>query len=170
MARLSLSPTFIKEVILLFRERSFKDILFGKRVTHSQAEYKLLTWIRKNEIAFRAKGGRKGKLQNVDLIHKGYGTVYVLPNTLGDATKESVILFDEGTKITQGPDLWVYLSSNTNVKKDGLGDHLQLVLLQGNRGGQTYVVKKPIAELSRYTSVVIWCKQFAVLFAWAPLS
>lgn len=170
MARFSLSPKFIKEIIVLFRERPLKDIIFGKRVTFSKKERELLRWIRENPAAFAAAGGRTGSFKKSDPIHKGYGTVYLLPNKLGDEKNESVILFDEDAKITQGPDLWVYLSPNENVKKEGLGEHMRLVLLKGNKGGQTYAVTKPIAELARYKSVVIWCKQFAVLFSWAPLS
>lgn len=170
MAHLSLSPKFIKEVFMLFRERPLKDIIFGKLAALSQAEQNLLTWIHENPDAFRAVGGRKGSFQKSDPIHKGSGMVYLLPDKLGDETKGSVILFDEDAKITQGPDLWVYLSSNENVKKEGLGDHLRLALMKGNKGGQSYAVAVPIAELARYKSVVIWCKQFAVLFSWAPLS
>lgn len=170
MAHLSLSPKFIKEVIMLFRERSLKDIIFGKLAALSEEERKLLMWIHENPDAFYAIGGRKGSFQKSDPIHKGCGTAYLLPNKLGDETKESVILFDEDTKITQGPDLWAYLSSNENVKKEGLGDHLRLALMKGNKGGQSYAVAEPIAKLARYKSIVIWCKQFAVLFSWAPLS
>lgn len=155
---------------MLFRERPLKDIIFGKLATLSYEEQKLLVWIRENPDAFRAIGGRKGNFQKSDQIHKGCGVVYLLPNKLGDGTKESTILFDENAKITQGPDLWVYLSSNENVKKEGLGDHLRIALMKGNRGGQSYVITEPIAELTRYKSVVIWCKQFAVLFSWAPIS
>ena len=170
MAKISFSPKFIKEVIMLFRERPIKDIIFGKAVTLSVQEKKVLEWIKKNPDAFRAAGGRMGHFKKIDPVHKGNGSVYLSPNTLGDAEKESLIIFDEDVAITQGPDLWVCLSTHEDVKKDGLGDYIQLVLIKGNKGGQTYILEKPLAELTRFKSVVIWCKQFEVLFSFAPLS
>lgn len=155
---------------MLFRERSLKEILFGKHVALSREEQNVLQWIRGNPGAFKAAGGRTGQFVKVDLVHKGIGTVYMLPNRLGDEKRESVVLFDEDTKIIPGPDLWLYLSSNENVKKDGLGEYLQLVLIKGNKGGQAYMIKKPMSELGIYKSVVIWCKQFSVLFTFAPLA
>ncbi|MBI4095080.1 MAG: DM13 domain-containing protein [Candidatus Liptonbacteria bacterium] len=170
MARFSLSPKFIKEVIMLFRERSLHDIIFGKRVTFAEKEEKILKWIHGNQAQFKAAGGRTGHFVRIGPIHNGVGTVYVLPNKLGDERNESLVLFGDDTRITQGPDLWIYLSPNQNIKKEGLGDVLRLELIKGNKGGQTYVVKKPIAALGNYKSVVIWCKQFSTLFSFAPLS
>lgn len=169
MAKISLSPKFIKEVIWLFRERPIKEVLFGKHVELDDREAELLQWILEHQEEFRRVGGRKGILGKVDPIHKGVGTVYVLPNRLGDEKKETLILFSADTKITNGPDLWVYLSSSRDVTVEGLGENMRLVLLKGNQGGQSYVVKATITEAAKYYSVVIWCKQFSVLFSFAPL-
>lgn len=155
---------------MLFRERPLKEILFGKTVRLAPSEKEVLRWIQENPGLFRAGGGRTGTLTKIDPIHKGSGAVYLLPNRLGDERNESLVLFDDDAKITNGPDLWVYLSSSADVKHEGLGEHLVLTLIKGNRGGQSYVVHQPIAELLRYKSVVIWCKQFSVLFSYAPLS
>jgi len=155
---------------MLFRERNLKDILLGKRVFLSPEEQRVLVWIKQHPDEFTAVGGRSGQLMKVDPIHRGSGTVYVLPNKLEDERAESsLILFGEDVSFTQGPDLWVYLSSSRDVKKDGLGDYLKLVLIKGNKGGQSYGVAKSIAELEKYQSVVIWCKQFTVLFTFASL-
>ena len=170
MARISLSPKFIKEVLMLFYERPIKEIFFGKMVTPSKTEKELLERILREPNTFRENGARMGRFEKVDPIHRGVGMVCLLPNILGNERTESLILFGTDTKITQGPDLWVVLSSNANVKKQGLGDHLILELIKGNRGGQAYVVQKTIKELRKYQSVVVWCKQFAVLFTYAPLS
>lgn len=170
MAKIFLSLKFIKETIMLFRERPLKEVLFGKKVALSLREKEVLYWIQEHPDEFRSIGGRKGHFGRVDTIHKGIGNVYLLPNKLANNQNESLILFDDETKIIQGPDLWIYLSSNKDVKRDGLGDYLKLVLIKGNAGGQTYVVKKLIRDLEKYKSVVIWCKQFAVLFTFAPLS
>lgn len=170
MAKFFLSPKFFKEVFLLFRERPLKEIIFGKHVALSAEELRIEQWIKKNPAMFRRSGGRIGNFVKIDPIHKGIGTVYLLPNRLGDEKTESLILFAGDTHITQGPDLWVYLSSYADVKKNGLGEYASLVLIKGNKGGQTYVVAEPIYQLEKYKSVVIWCKQFSVLFTFAPLS
>ncbi len=132
-------------------------------------EETILRWLKENSKEFRKSGGRQGTLVRIDPIHKGVGTVYFLPNKLGDDKTESLILFDRDTKITPGPDLWVYLSTSENVKRSGLGEYLQLILLKGTKGGQAYMVNKPITELQKYKSVVVWCKQFEVLFTYAEL-
>lgn len=170
MAKLSLSPKFIKEVFLLFYERPLKEMLFGKRADLSAEEKNLLDWIKAYPDQFKTAGGRKGEWSKVDLVHKGTGAVYLLPNQYGDEKNQSLLLFDSKTKITNGPDLWVYLSSNENIKKDGLDEYLVLQLMKGNGGGQSYIIDKPLVELEKYKSVVIWCKQFSVLFTFATLS
>jgi hypothetical protein len=169
MAKLSLSPKFIKEVFLLFREKSLKDVFFGKKATLSSSEKQLASWIKEHPDEFKRLGGRRGSFVKIDPIHKGEGMVYVLPDIVGDKTKSSRVLLSESTKVTNGPDLWVYLSTSKDIKKEGLGAYLNLGLMKGNKGGQSYVVEKPIAELVPYNSVVIWCKQFSVLFTVATL-
>ena len=154
---------------MLFRERSLKEIFFGKKVGFTAQEEKTLRWVKENGTEFKKSGGRQGIFVKIDPIHKGVGSVYLLPNKLGNDKTGSLILFDEDIKITPGPDLWIYLSTSEDVKRNGLGKNLQLILLKGTKGGQTYVVNKPIAELQKYKSVVVWCKQFEVLFTYAVL-
>lgn len=169
MARISLSAKFIKETLMLFRERSLKEIFFGKKVELTAKEETILQQLKANSEEFRKSGGRQGTFVKIDPIHKGVGRVYLLPNKLGNDKTESLVLFDRDTKITAGPDLWIYLSTSEDVKRSGLGEYVQLTLLKGTKGGQTYIVNKPILELERYKSVVVWCKQFAVLFTYAVL-
>lgn len=170
MPRISLSPKFIKEVIMLFRERPLKEILFGKHIGMSTEEKEVMAWIKEHPREFQESGGRSGQWNKIDPIHKGAGHVYLLPNRLGKTEFESIILLEDDTKITNGPDLWVYLSSNMDVKKDGLGEYLVVRLIKGNTGGQSYVINIPVSELKKYNSAVIWCKQFSALFTFAPLS
>lgn len=169
MPRISLSLKFIKEIIQLFREKSLKELIFGKKVFFSAREAGLTEWIKQRASEFKEQGGRQGTFVKIDPIHKGIGTVYLLPNRLGDETRESMLIFGDDVKITQGPDLWVYLSANGNIKKEGLGEFIDLGLMKGNKGGQTYMIPSPIADLARYRSTVIWCKQFSVLFSFATL-
>lgn len=168
MARISLSPQFLKEVFNLFKGRSLKELIFGKRVQLNQSEQELLAWIRANPGQFLSLKGRSGTFIKKDIVHKGSGTVYLLPNTLKDPQKQSILLFDEATVITPGPDLWVYLSSEPDVSR-GLGEFLNLGLLKGTKGGQSYTIDQPAGALDHYRSVVIWCKQFSVLFTFAAL-
>ena len=170
MPRISLSPKFIKETIQLFREKSLKELIFGKKVCFSAREVELVEWIKRHPSEFKQQGGRQGVFVKIDPIHKGAGTVYLLPNRLGDEMRESILIFDDDVKITQGPDLWVYLSTNGNIKKEGLGEFIDLGLMKGNKGGQTYVILSPIVDLAHYRSTVIWCKQFSVLFSFATLT
>ncbi len=169
MAKISFSFNFLKESIWVLWERGLKETLFGKYVGLGEQERKLLLWIKANPEAFHAQGGRSGVFVKRDLVHKGKGRVYLFPNTLGDAAHESIVLFDEDVVITPGPDLYLYLSTEPTIDHE-LGEYKDLGLLQGTKGGQAYLVKSSIAELKKFKSAVIWCKQFSVLFTYATLS
>ncbi len=65
--------------------------------------------------------------------------------------------------VTNGPDLYVYLSADAQAR-----DFLDLGRLKGNIGDRNYVV--PVgADLSRYKYVLVWCRAFSVLFGSAQL-
>src|SRR6187402_608399 len=70
----------------------------------------------------------------------------------------------ENLKTTNGPDLYVYLS----VGKDP-SDIVNLGRLKGNIGNQNYEIPAG-ADLSKYDTVLIWCKAFSTLFGSAKLS
>ena len=55
------------------------------------------------------------------------------------------------------------------MKKKGSGKILNLGLLKGTKGGQSYIIKEPIEKLSGYNSVVVYCKKFEVQFTYAAL-
>ena len=167
--KISLSPKFIKETFLLFRGKSIKEIVFGKKVAFDRKEKEAVRQIENNFSTLQTRGGRKGSFVRMDPIHKGKGTVWLVPNILGNEQQESLLIFSEDTHITQGPDLYLYLSPAQNPR-NGYGDYLNLGLLKGTKGGQSYVIQQPIAQLRNYHSVVVDCKQFAVLFTFAPLA
>jgi hypothetical protein len=83
-----------------------------------------------------------------------------------------VIRLDNGTEIlrlenfkaTNGPDLYVYLSTN-NIN----ADIVNLGRLKGNIGNQNYVIPAG-TDLIKYNTVLIWCRAFSVLFGSAQLS
>jgi hypothetical protein len=71
---------------------------------------------------------------------------------------------------SNGPDLRVYLSE---IPADGdvhaYGERfVDLGALKGNLGNQNYAIPDGL-DLSRYRSVVIWCRRFAVGFGVAAL-
>jgi len=69
-----------------------------------------------------------------------------------------------------GPDLHVYLSevaAGDDARAYGEG-FVDLGKLKGNKGNQNYEIP-PGTDLSKFRSVVIWCKRFTVGFGVAPL-
>ena len=94
-----------------------------------------------------------------DGIHDAQGDVLVIESD--DGTR---FLRFENFKATNGPDLFVYLATDETAS-----DFVNLGALKGNIGNQNYMIP-PGADLSNYDTVLIWCKQFAVLFGSADLS
>jgi Electron transfer DM13 len=70
--------------------------------------------------------------------------------------------------VARGPDLRVYLVAGPARTEDEVGDHVDLGGLKGNIGNQQYGVPGDV-RIGRYSTVVIWCRAFSVLFARAPL-
>jgi hypothetical protein len=70
----------------------------------------------------------------------------------------------EDFKSTNGPDLYVYLSTD----KGAATDFVNLGRLKGNIGNQNYDIPKR-TDLSKYDTVLIWCRAFSVLFGSAEL-
>ena len=94
----------------------------------------------------------------------GTATIYQLEN-------KSQVLRLQDFSTTNGPDLFVVLSANTNPDADGIGaegSYLQLAALKGNKGNQNYDVPAATDGKS-YKSVVIWCRTFNVVFGYATL-
>jgi hypothetical protein len=93
-----------------------------------------------------------------DGIHNAEGMAKVIP--LDDG---SMILRLENFKATNGPDLYVYLATDNSAS-----DFVNLGRLKGNIGNQNYDIPEG-TDFSRYTTVLIWCKAFSVLFGSAEL-
>lgn len=164
MAKISLSPSFIKDSISVFRQRGIKGLLFGQ---HATIESQKLDFIRSVEAKPKDYDARVASLQKIDVVHAGKGSVYLCPDP--DNGKQSLLLLGEKIKITNGPDLWLYLSDSDNPRNSH-GSYIDLGLLQGNKGAQQYIVNKTFAELQDYKSVIIYCKQFDVLFSYGLLT
>ncbi|HEX5920671.1 MAG TPA: DM13 domain-containing protein [Nitrososphaeraceae archaeon] len=94
-----------------------------------------------------------------DGFHNVEGVAKVI--TLSDG---KTFLRLENLKATNGPDLYVYLSTG----KDS-SDIVNLGRLKGNIGNQNYEIPTG-TDLSKYNTVLIWCKAFSTLFGSATLS
>ncbi|HSA98157.1 MAG TPA: DM13 domain-containing protein [Candidatus Nitrosotenuis sp.] len=93
-----------------------------------------------------------------DGIHNAQGTAKIL--LLDDAT----FLRLEDFKATNGPDLHVYLATDEKAT-----DYVDLGQLKANIGNQNYQLPAGV-DLTKYDTVLVWCKQFSVLFGHAVIS
>ncbi len=93
-----------------------------------------------------------------DGIHNASGKAKVLYP--GD---DSAILRFENFRVTNGPDLYVYLSTDKSAS-----DYIDLGRLKANSGNQNYELPDAV-DLSKYNTVIIWCKAFNVYFGGAEL-
>lgn len=107
---------------------------------------------------------KAGQFVDADVLHTGEGTAKLIAYPDG-----SHILRFEDFSVVNGPDVYVYLSRSTTPTGDidSLADYIDLGLLKGNIGNQNYELP-PGAE--DYQTVVLWCKQFGVLFPYAVMA
>jgi hypothetical protein len=103
----------------------------------------------------------RGAFRGADDFHFGSGTARLIETAPGEFT----VRF-EGFSVRNGPDLYVYLSPSP----DGYaGGAIELGRLKATDGDFNTTVPSGI-DVSGVQSVIIWCKQFAVLFAVAELT
>lgn len=109
---------------------------------------------------------KSGDFVDFDSVHQGTGTAILVQD--GD---QQTLKFVNNFYVTPGPDLYVWLIKNSSPKtaqdvKDS--PSIQLAKLKTPSGKQSYKIPADI-DMSQYGSVVIWCLEFGVLFAHAPL-
>ena len=94
---------------------------------------------------------------------EGTATIYQLEDG-------SRLLRLEDFSSTNGPDLYVYLTSADSADSDEAldSDFVDLGLLSGNIGNQNYGIGDDV-DLDHYDTVVIWCRRFTVGFGSADL-
>ena len=107
-------------------------------------------------------------------IPKSYEGVFVgVHDGIHNAEGQSKVIFlDDGREIlrledfksTNGPDLYVYLSTDTDAT-----DIVTLGKLKANVGNQNYEIPDG-TDLNKYNKVLIWCKSFSVLFGSSELT
>jgi hypothetical protein len=101
-----------------------------------------------------------GSFRGADEFHFGKGTASIIEIAPGQYT----LRFEEFS-VRNGPDLFVYLSPDADGYADGA---LELGTLKATDGAFGYELPAG-TDPTAFNSAVIWCKQFAVLFAVAPL-
>lgn len=103
----------------------------------------------------------RGSFESIEHGSRGNAAIVRLP---GGARRLTLTSFST----SPGPDLRVRLvpGDGSNGAVEGARD---LGALKGNKGNQQYVLPAG-ADLSRYRSVVIWCRAFSAAFARARLA
>lgn len=98
-----------------------------------------------------------GVFQEADSFHKTSGTARV------EERSGQRFLYLENFSATNGPDLFVYLATDTNAS-----EFVNLGELKGNEGNQFYAIPEDV-DLEEHSHALIWCKAFGVLFGSAKL-
>lgn len=91
-------------------------------------------------------------------LHPASGTAQVVR---GENT--SYIRY-ENFKTINGPDLYVYLATDLEAK-----DFVDLGTLKATEGNINYEIPTGV-DVKKYPYVLVWCKQFGVLFNYANIS
>lgn len=108
----------------------------------------------------------RGTFGEVDAIHRGEGQALVTRRPDGRYT-----LRFEGFRVTNGPDLYVYLSGHPAPRSAAqlheIAD-LEVAMLKGNVGDQAYELPADF-DPARFKSAVVYCKRFTTVFSTAEL-
>lgn len=107
-----------------------------------------------------------GQFDVIDRIHQGEGTA-----TLFQLPDGRRVLRFEQFNVTNGPDLYVYLSAHPAPRDSAQlheGAAFEVGRLKGNIGDQNYELPDNL-DLSQFESVVIYCRRFSVVFSTAEL-
>lgn len=100
-----------------------------------------------------------GALSGADDFHFAEGATLLIESEPG-----RYVLRLENVSVRNGPDLFVYLSPSADGLDDGA---INLGGLKATDGSFNYEIPDGV-DVSQFAGVVIWCRQFAVLFATAP--
>lgn len=107
---------------------------------------------------------KQGQFHPVEHEGAGSATIYRL------ADGQHVLRLQDFS-VLNGPDLHVWLSSAADASDARTileSQYVELGPLKGNQGNQNYTLPADL-DLELYRSVTIWCRQFSVNFATAPL-
>jgi len=133
---------------------------------------------------------RPDRLFNNHIVNENMPAAFTARQTLATGTFHtalhptsgvaSVYQATDGTRIlrlthfttSNGPDVHIYFVTAQNpTDNDSVKDaqYIDLGVIKGNVGDQNYNLG-PNVDLSKYRSVVVWCKRFAFNFGYAPLT
>ena len=109
----------------------------------------------------------RGSFTRVDVLHaaEGFATIYKLSDG-------KLALRFENFRSTNGPDLFVGLSAHPQPRSRGEAldqGYEEIQMLKANEGDQNYDLPAGI-DLSRFKSVVIYCRTFSLVFSSAELT
>jgi electron transfer DM13 len=107
-----------------------------------------------------------GQWQGIDSFHQTQGRAILV--RLPDSRR--FIRFED-FRVTNGPDLYVYLSGHPSPRTGTQlheGAAFEVARLKGNIGSQNYELPADL-DLSKFKSVAIYCKRFSVMFGSAQL-
>ena len=102
-----------------------------------------------------------GTFMGMDEFHFGRGTARLIETGQG-----RFVVRLEDFAVRNGPDLYVYLSPSARGYQKG---SIEVGRLKADKGNQNYELPAG-TDVSSARSVVIWCRQFSVLFATAPFT
>lgn len=90
--------------------------------------------------------------------HPASGSVRILKTDSGDVVRM------EDFETINGPDLFVYLTTDLEAT-----EFVDLGELKATEGNINYAVPEGV-DVTQYAYVVVWCKQFGVLFNYAEIA
>ena len=114
------------------------------------------------DAPFEPRTKLKGMFKGADDFHFGRGDALII-----EASKGMYVVRFENFSVRNGPDLYVYLSRDAGGER--VEEALNLGRLKATDGAFNYEIPAGI-DLKGVKSVVVWCRQFDVLFAVAALN
>ncbi|MEX2246997.1 MAG: DM13 domain-containing protein [Dehalococcoidia bacterium] len=110
--------------------------------------------------AFAPRVTHRGTFSGADDFHFGRGEALLIETMPGSFT-----LRFEDFSVRNGPDLFVYLTDHP----DSIDGAINLGDLKATDGNFNYDVPAG-ADITQYRYAIVWCRQFAVQFASAPIN
>lgn len=105
----------------------------------------------------------RGVFRDGDPGHNGSGIAKIIRTADG-----SLVLRFEDFSVTNGPDVFVILSSDPNGDRSSAGSGLNLGELRATDGNINYGIPAG-TDVSPFRSVIVYCRQFNVVMARATL-
>lgn len=138
-----------------------EEIVETENVVEEKTETKL-------DLEILSSGIFDENAKDSDSFHKASGGVKII-ETQGIKR----LVFDEDFKVSNAPDLYIYLVPETNVETEDKfnsvkSNSVQLTQLKQFSGFSSYDISDDV-DLDNYKGVVIWCEQFSQFMSYADL-